>query len=125
MRAFATNVIKFCEALPDTQAVRSISEQLIDSSGSADSNYRASCRARSKKEFIAKIGTVVEESDESLGWLQLLVESSICSAESAEPLIVEANELVSIFVKSEKTAKKNYEAETARRKAASRRRSRK
>jgi four helix bundle protein len=125
MRAFATNVIKFCEALPDTEAARSITEQLIDSSGSADSNYRASCRARSKKEFIAKIGTVLEESDESLGWLQLLVESSICTAANAESLIREADELVSIFVKSEKTAKKNHEAESARREAVRRRRSRK
>jgi four helix bundle protein len=117
-RAFATGVIRFCESLPETQAARSISQQLIDSSGSVDSNYRAGCRARTRKEFIAKLGVVVEESDESLGWLQLLVESSICTAEAAEALINEADELVSIFVKSEKTARRNYEAEQARRKAA-------
>lgn len=122
-RAFAKSVIKFCETLPRTHAAQSISEQLIDSSGSADSNYRAGCRARTRKEFISKLGVVVEESDESLGWLQLLVESEICTAEDAEALIREADELVSIFVKSEKTARRNYEAEVALRKAAHQRKS--
>jgi four helix bundle protein len=122
-RAFAKGIIKFCEALPPTQAAQSISEQLIASSGGADSNYRTGCRARTRKEFIAKLGVVVEESDESLGWLQLLVESSICTADAAEALIEEANELVSIFVKSEKTARRNYEAELARRRAARHRKS--
>jgi four helix bundle protein len=122
-RAFAKSAIRFCETLPRTHAAQSISEQLIDSSGSADSNYRAACRARTRKEFISKLGVVVEESDESLGWLQLLVESEICTTEDAEALIREADELVSIFVKSEKTARRNYEAEVARRKAAHQRKS--
>jgi four helix bundle protein len=117
-QAFAKGVIKLCETLPRTQAAQSISGQLIASSGSTDSNYRAGCRARTRKEFIAKLGVVVEECDESLGWLQLLVESEICTAEAAEALITEANELVAIFVKSEKTARRNNEAELARRKAA-------
>ena len=104
--------------MPETQAAQSISRQLIDASGSADSNYRAGCRARTRKEFIAKLGVVVEESDESLGWLQLLVDSSICPAQAAEALIKEADELVSIFVQSHKTARQNYEAEQARKKAA-------
>jgi four helix bundle protein len=117
-RAFATRVILFCQSLPSTQAAQSISGQLIDSSGSTDSNYRAGCRARTRKEFIAKLGIVVEESDESRGWLRLLVESSICTAEAAEASIKEADELVAIFVQSEKTARRNYEADQARRKAA-------
>jgi four helix bundle protein len=123
-RAFATRVILFCQLLPSSQAAQSISGQLIDASGSIDSNYRAGCRARTRKEFIAKLGIVVEESDESLGWLKLLVESSICTAEAAEGLIKEADELVAIFVQSEKTARRNYEAEQARRKASRERRSR-
>ena len=117
-RAFAKGVIKLSETLPRTQAAQSIGGQLVASSGSADSNYRAACRARTRKEFIAKLGVVVEESDESLGWLQLLVETETCTADAAEALITEANELVAIFVKSEKTARRNYEAELARRKAA-------
>jgi four helix bundle protein len=124
-RAFANRVIRLCEALPATPAADSIREQLLDSSGGTDSNYRAACRARTRKEFIAKLGLAVEESDESLGWLQLLIESSLCTTDDAGPLRDEANELVSIFVKSEKTAKDNYEKELARRRAAQQRKSRK
>ena len=93
-------------------------------SGSTDSNYRAACRARTRKEFISKLGVVVEESDESLGWLRLLIETSICATDSAKALAHEADELVAIFVQSEKTAKRNYEAEQARRRATVKRKSR-
>jgi four helix bundle protein len=117
-RAFAKSVIKLCEGLPATAAAVSIREQLLDASGSTDSNYRAACRARTRKEFIAKLGVVVEECDESLGWLELLIESSICTTDTAKSLAIEANELVAIFVQSEKTAKRNHEAELARREAA-------
>ena len=123
-REFAKRVIELCEALPVSPATDSIKQQLIDSSGSTDSNYRAACRARTRKEFIAKLGVVVEESDESLGWLQLLIDSAICSTDSAKSLASEANELVSIFVKSELTAKRNYEADLARRRKAMQKKSR-
>jgi four helix bundle protein len=116
-RTFATAVIEFCESLPAATAAQTIGSQLISSATSVDSNYRAACRARSTKEFIGKIGLVVEEADESLGWLQLLVRSHIRSADSAERLLNEANELVAIFVASEKTARRNYETELARRKS--------
>jgi len=123
-RAFATRVIELCEGLPVSAATDSIKQQLIDSSASTDSNYRAACRARTRKEFIAKLGLVVEESDESLGWLQLLIDSSICTNEGAKSLASEANELVSIFVQSEITAKRNYEADLARRRKAMQKKSR-
>ena len=123
-RAFASRVIKLCEGLPATPAVDSIREQLLDSSGSTDSNYRAACRARTRKEFISKLGVVVEESDESFGWLQLLIDSSLCTTEEVEELRDEADQLVAIFVQSEKTAKHNYELEMQRRKAARQRKSR-
>ena len=123
-RAFAKRVIQLCEGLPASPAADSIREQLLDSSGSTDSNYRAACRARTRKEFISKLGVVVEESDESLGWLRLLIESSICATDSAKALAQEADELVAIFVQSEKTARRNYEAEQARRRAALKRKSR-
>ena len=123
-RAFVERVIKLCDELPTTAAANSIREQLLDSSGSTDSNYSAACRARTRKEFISKLGVVVEESDESLGWLQLLIDSSICPTDGAKSLVDEANQLVAIFVQSEKTAKRNYETELARRKAALKRKSR-
>ncbi|CAN5836876.1 hypothetical protein BH18ACI5_BH18ACI5_08450 [soil metagenome] len=66
---FFIRVIALCERLPRTAAAFAITKQLLDSAGSTDSNYRAACRARSLKEFIAKIGVAAEEADESLGWL--------------------------------------------------------
>lgn len=113
--AFFVAVIKLCESVPDTSAGRSICEQLLDSAGSADSNYRAACKARSKKEFIAKIGVAAEEADESLGWLLALRDGGLVNAQTAAPLIDEANELTSIFVASAKTAAQNLEEEQRRR----------
>src|SRR5436190_21940141 len=108
-RRFASAVIKFCEALPKDPATQTIVEQLLDSSGSTDSNYRATCRARSPDEFIAKIGVAAEEADESKGWLQLLVASGLARIEDARDLIQESDELTAIFVASRKTAKRNKE----------------
>jgi four helix bundle protein len=106
---FATAVIKFCERLPKDVATRKIVDQLLDSAGSTDSNYRATCRARSPDEFIAKIGVAAEEADESKGWLQLLVASSRAGIADARDLIQEAHELTAIFVASRKTAKRRKE----------------
>ena len=104
-RDFAARVITFCAAMRSS-AARQIAEQLVDAAGSTDSNYRAACRARSPAEFIAKLGTAVEEADESKGWLQLLVHANLTSAEDARDLIGEADELVAIFVASKKTAER-------------------
>jgi four helix bundle protein len=108
-RRFATSVIKFCERLPKDPATRKIVDQLLDSSGSTDSNYRATCRARSADEFIAKIGVAAEEADESKGWLQLLVASNLARIDDARDLIQESDELTAIFVASRKTAKRRKE----------------
>lgn len=104
---FATAVIKFCDTLPNHQAVRTIVGQLLDSANATDSNYRATCRAKSPEDFISKIGTAAEEADESKGWLQQLVASNFASPETAGPLIQEADELTAIFVKSRITAQRN------------------
>ena len=104
---FATAVIKLCEQLPRAIAAQKIAEQLIDSAGSTDSNYRATCRARSDDEFIAKVGVAAEEADESKGWLELLVSAGHVTQDTAGALIQEADELTAIFVKSQKTAKRN------------------
>jgi four helix bundle protein len=108
-RRFATSVIRFCERLPSGIAALKIADQLIDSASSADSNYRAACRARSPKEFIAKLGVAVEEADESKGWLEMLVESQLVSDDNARDLVREANELTAIFVASRKTAERHEE----------------
>jgi four helix bundle protein len=101
---FVADVVKLCDALPKDTATQRIVSQLVDSSGATDSNYRATCRARSKAEFIAKLGVAIEEADESKSWLELLVASNRASIEQTRDLIQEANELISIFVTSRKTA---------------------
>jgi four helix bundle protein len=106
---FATAVIRFCERLPKDAATQKIVDQLLDSSASTDSNYRATCRARSPDEFISKIGVAAEEADESKGWLELLVASNRASIEDARDLIQESHELTAIFVASRKTAKRHKE----------------
>jgi four helix bundle protein len=107
---FAKAVIKFCDGLPGDMATHKIVSQLLDSAGSTDSNYRASCRARSPDEFIAKIGVAAEETDESKGGLQLLVESGRIRIDAARELIKESDELTAIFAASRKTAQRNKEA---------------
>ena len=113
--SFFVAVIKLCKSLADTPATRAICDQLLDSAGSTDSNYRAACKARSKKEFIAKVGVAAEEADESLGWLMALRDGDLVKRELATPLIDEANELASIFVASAKTAAENLADEERRR----------
>jgi len=123
-RRFAASVIAFCESLSCGLAAQRILMQLIDSAGATDSNYRAACRARSKAEFIAKLGIAIEEADESKGWLQLLVASNQAPPATAAALIQEADELVAILVKSRKTAEMRKETEDRINKAASQRHSR-
>lgn len=108
-QTFATAVIRFCETLPKDLATQKIVEQLLDSAGATDSNYRATCRARSVDEFIAKVGVAAEEADESKGWLELLVQSGKASPDTAGALIKEANELTAIFVQSRITAERNQQ----------------
>jgi four helix bundle protein len=85
--------------------------QLVRSSASVAANYQSSCRARSKKDFIAKLGTVIEESDESLLWLEYLAATALLSRQAVNKLLIESNELVAIFTKSQKTARSNYARE--------------
>ena len=104
-KRFAVAIIRLCRELPPTLDGRRIGQQLLDSATSTAANYRASCRARSRAEFIAKLGTVLEEADESLFWLELMVESDLITKARAEKLLKEADELTAIFVTSLKTAK--------------------
>ena len=105
-KRFALRVIKFCDSLPKTDAARTMSRQLLRSGTSVAANYRAVGRARFQAEFVAKLGVVVEEADESVFWLELLVESEIVPKPRLEKLTVEANELVAIFVASQQTARR-------------------
>lgn len=82
-----------------------LGRQVLRSGTSVAANYRAACRARSKTEFIAKIGIVVEEMDETVFWLGLLIETGIVRQEQVNGLLPEANELLAIFAASQRTAK--------------------
>jgi len=68
-------------------------------------NYRAACRARSKAEFLANLGIVVEEADETVFWLELLIETGIATGKQVNGLLGEASQLVAIFAASQRTAK--------------------
>ena len=106
-KQFAIRIIKLFRALPKTDEARIIGKQVLRSGTSVAANYRAVCRARSSAEFIAKIGVVVEEADETVFWLELLVETEIVNVQKMKPLMDEANELLAIFAASQITAKSN------------------
>ncbi len=104
---FAVCVVGFCRDLPRTWEARRIAGQLFDAGTSVAANYRATCRARSKKEFIAKLGTVIEEADECELWCALLHRCGIGVGTLLDKLSAEAGELRAIFVASRKTAQAN------------------
>jgi four helix bundle protein len=103
-KQFALRIIKLVAALPKTLAGRTIGGQLVRSGTSVAANYRAACRARSKAEFISRLGVVEEEADESALWLELIMESQLMKKPLVEPLWVEADELVAIMTSSRKSA---------------------
>jgi len=104
---FALRVMRFCKALPSDWDARFVADQLFRAAARTAANYRSTCRARSKREFIAKLGTVVEESDESLFWLTLIGRSGLNESGEQKALLAEARELLAIFIKSSKTASGN------------------
>jgi len=106
-KRLALRVIGLFRALPHTEEARALGKQLLRSATSVAANYRAACRARSQAEFAAKIGVVVEEADETVFWLELLVEAGIVPAPEMFDLLTEANELLAIFSASQRTARGN------------------
>ena len=103
-KEFALRVIKLVRALPKTTEGRAIASQLIRSGMSVAANYRAACRGRSRAEFVAKIGVVLEEADETLLWLELIVDGGLLPQGRCELLLGEAGELVAILVATRKSA---------------------
>jgi four helix bundle protein len=106
-KAFALRILKLVDALPKTTAGRALASQIVRSGTSVAANYRAACRARSTADFIAKMGIVEEEGDETLFWLELLEESELVTATKLTAIKEEANELIAITVASIKTARRN------------------
>jgi four helix bundle protein len=104
-KKFALRVIKMSQALPRTREANVINSQILRSATSMAANYRAVGRARSKAEFVAKIGIVIEEADETVFWLEMLAESGIVKPAKPQELLNEANQLLSIFSASGGTAR--------------------
>ena len=106
-QAFAVRVIALCGETRKTPGWRSIADQLQNAATSSAGNYRASARARSRAEFVAKLGIVNEESDEMVYWLELMRDSSVGDRRQVGLLLPEAKELRAIFAASYATARRN------------------
>ncbi len=104
-KQFGLGIMNLVDRLPKTTTGRALGSQLVRSGTSVGANYRTACRSRSKAEFVAKIGIVAEESDESAFWLELIMDSGLLKAERVAHLHQEAEELTAIFTASGLTAK--------------------
>jgi four helix bundle protein len=103
-KKFAVRVLRLADSLPRTPSGRTLSSQIADSGTSVASNYRAACKARSRKEFIAKLGVAEEEGDETQFWLEMIAESGLLPPPRLQPLHQEARELTAILAASRKSA---------------------
>ena len=106
-KKFAIRIVRLFRALPWSVEAQVMGKQLLRCGTSVAANYRAVCRARSKAEFIARIGVVAEEADESVLWLELLEETKTLSSKRLQNIMGEARELAAIFSASQKTSRDN------------------
>jgi four helix bundle protein len=104
-KQFGLRVIHLTGALPPSRAAGVIGRQLLRSGTSVGANYRAACRARTKPDFISKASIAIEEADESLYWMEMLVEAKLIHQEKLAALMKEADEIVAILTASVKTAR--------------------
>ena len=104
-KTFALRVLKLFQALPRTDAAQIVGRQMFRSATSVAANYRAMNRARSRAEFIAKLGLVLEEMDETVFWLEMLADGGLVERNRLAALMKEANELLAIFAASQRTAR--------------------
>lgn len=105
-KAFAIRIIELCRKLPDTTESRIIGKQILRSGTSIAANYRAACRARSDNEFVSKLNIVIEETDETMFWLEIISETGIIAADLLKDLYSENEEILKIMVTSRLTALK-------------------
>jgi four helix bundle protein len=104
-KAYANRMVRLCRAPPDDWSAQTLGKQLLRSGTSVGANYRAACRAKSTADFINKLRVVEEECDESLFWMELLVENKIINASRVVDLMEEGNQILAIVVSSAKTAR--------------------
>ena len=103
-RNYAVRMLAFVRTLPSTLEGRTVAHQIIRCGTSIGANYRAARRARSRAEFIAKLGIVIEEADETVFWLEVIGEGKLLKQELVQPMRDEASELLAIMIASSKTA---------------------
>jgi len=104
-KRFAIRVITLFRLLPRTDEARIIGKQLLRSATPVAANYRSVCRARSRADFVAKLSLVVEETDETVFWLELLSDSGTLQKDRVDNLTHEASELLAIFAASQRTVR--------------------
>ena len=104
-KTYANRIVKLCSALPNNWVAQTLGKQLVRSGTSVGANYRAVCRAKSTADFINKLRIVEEGCDESLFWMELLVDNNFVKPARLEGLMTEADELLAIIVASAKTAR--------------------
>jgi four helix bundle protein len=104
---FALRIVKLFRSLPRSPEAQVIGKQLLRCGTSVGANYRAVCRSRPKAEFIAKLGIVVEEADESAFWLELLIKTGTFKKEQVEGLLNEAQQLTALFNASRTTTRRS------------------
>ena len=104
-KQFAIRIVGLFKSLPKTEEARIIGKQVLRAGTSVAANYRAVCRARSHAEFESRMGVFVEEADETVFWLELLVDTTIIRESLMQGLLAEANELLAIFAASHRTAR--------------------
>ncbi|MDH5607090.1 MAG: four helix bundle protein [Anaerolineae bacterium] len=104
---FGIRVIRLVESLPTKKSANMIGHQLMRSATSVGANYRSACRGRSKAEFIAKLGISIEKADESLYWMEIILDTGLAAENQISDLMKEAHELVAILTAAVKTARSN------------------
>jgi len=102
---YANRIVKLCSELPNSWVAQTLGKQLLRSGTSVGANYRAICRAKSSADFINKLRIVEEECDESLLWMELLVENNLIKSAHVHELMQEADQILAITVASAKTAR--------------------
>ncbi len=107
-KVYANRIVKLCSALPGNWVAQTLGKQLLGSGTSAGANYRAVCRAKSNSDFVNKLRIVEEECDESLFWMELLVDNNLVNAARSRDLMQEADEILAIVVSSAKTARASH-----------------
>jgi four helix bundle protein len=115
LTVWAVSVVKLCRVLRASPDARHVADQLLASATSTAANYRAACRARSRREFVARVAVAVEEADESLGWIQILEDGGLAGRSDTHPIRREAEQLVAILAASRRTAARNVAMDPARR----------